>query len=177
MIKRGLHRDKPAATQIWRGRSNAPNLSVTVSTLVYRCRGVIWTSEIRIYTRIFLSSCPMVRRGQGKKVSTKRCQRQPVCSSRVQGPYCYIIEDKSLIITSVCSAQAGDPPPFDLVLSHPLLLTSPSKTLLFPVRVLQETICVLVAHNVQEGEWACQVPFFPPHQSAEVREWTNTYRT
>lgn len=32
----------------------------------------------------------------------------------------------------------------------------------------QETICVLVAHNVQKGEWACQVPFFPPHQTAEV---------
>ncbi|CAM9098191.1 unnamed protein product [Laminaria digitata] len=31
----------------------------------------------------------------------------------------------------------------------------------------EETICVLVAHNVQEGEWACQVPFFPPHQTAE----------
>lgn len=32
----------------------------------------------------------------------------------------------------------------------------------------QETICVLVAHNVQKGEWACQVPFFPPHQTAKV---------
>ncbi|CAM9132737.1 unnamed protein product, partial [Hapterophycus canaliculatus] len=31
----------------------------------------------------------------------------------------------------------------------------------------EETICVLVAHNVQKGEWACQVPFFPPHQTAE----------
>lgn len=27
---------------------------------------------------------------------------------------------------------------------------------------------MLVAHNVQKGEWACQVPFFPPHQTAEV---------
>lgn len=33
---------------------------------------------------------------------------------------------------------------------------------------LQEVICVLVAHNVQEGEWACQVPFFPPHQTSAV---------
>ncbi|CBJ25915.1 Monooxygenase [Ectocarpus siliculosus] len=31
----------------------------------------------------------------------------------------------------------------------------------------EETICVLVAHNVRKGEWACQVPFFPPHQTAE----------
>lgn len=27
---------------------------------------------------------------------------------------------------------------------------------------------MLVAHNVQKGEWACQVPFFPPLQTAEV---------
>ena len=27
---------------------------------------------------------------------------------------------------------------------------------------------MLVAHNVQKGEWACQVPFFPPHETAEV---------
>ncbi|CAM9141189.1 unnamed protein product [Choristocarpus tenellus] len=32
----------------------------------------------------------------------------------------------------------------------------------------EDIICVLVAHNVQEGEWACQVPYFPPHQSKEM---------
>lgn len=50
------------------------------------------------------------------------------------------------------------------------------RMLRFSFRVSQETICVLVAHNVQEGEWACQVPFFPPHQSAEVRKTTKAYR-
>ncbi len=34
----------------------------------------------------------------------------------------------------------------------------------------QETICVLVAHNVQKGEWACQVPFFPPYETKEVSQ-------
>ncbi|CAM9420896.1 unnamed protein product, partial [Discosporangium mesarthrocarpum] len=31
----------------------------------------------------------------------------------------------------------------------------------------ENIIGVLVAHNVQEGEWACQVPFFPPQQTKE----------
>lgn len=29
---------------------------------------------------------------------------------------------------------------------------------------------MLVAHNVQKGEWACQVPFFPPYQTHEVKQ-------
>lgn len=34
MIKRSLHRDGPVVTQTWRGRSNAPDLGVSVFTLV-----------------------------------------------------------------------------------------------------------------------------------------------
>jgi hypothetical protein len=29
-------------------------------------------------------------------------------------------------------------------------------------------VCVMVAHNIEQGEWACQVPYFPPFESKEV---------
>jgi hypothetical protein len=31
-------------------------------------------------------------------------------------------------------------------------------------------VCVMVAHNIEQGEWACQVPYFPPFESKEVSE-------
>jgi hypothetical protein len=35
-------------------------------------------------------------------------------------------------------------------------------------------VCVMVAHNIEQGEWACQVPYFPPFESKEVSHWHDT---